>query len=192
VTLRNLHVLGPGDLEPHGRTGITVPFVDEGAQVVLDGVAVQGAGNGLEISHVAEGEVILKRILVSGNEYGIRIKGGGRTTILESRIVYNTFSGILVDGAPRIAILNSEIAYNGGDGINGSSRLTLEVVNTRIFRNGGYGIRLFLEPCYEQWGPSWPPFEGEVRGRGNEVFDNAKGDLCPEDYPWPEGFKKGP
>lgn len=191
VLLRNLHILAPGDLSLKGWDGITITLLREGAQAILEQVTVQGASTGIEILHSGEGEVLLQGALVSGNEFsGISISGQGRTIILGSQVIYNGGSGVTTDGEPWIAIQSSEIAYNKYDGINvGSGTRLLEVNDTRIFANGRYGIKLFLEPCWER---VRNPFQGEVRGRGNEIFDNAKGDLCPADYPWPSGFVRSP
>ncbi|MCR4405274.1 MAG: hypothetical protein NUW06_08405 [Candidatus Acetothermia bacterium] len=53
------------------------------------------------------------------------------------------------------------------------------------------GILLFLPSCL---GAGMTPefkFEGTITGAGNLFLYNEQ-DLCPPDYPWPEGFVKGP
>jgi hypothetical protein len=37
-----------------------------------------------------------------------------------------------------------------------------------------------------------PVFHGAKKtfNQDNVMFDNGNGNLCPEDYPWPEGFVK--
>jgi len=194
VTLSNLHVLSPGGPQgpnPRGWDGVTITLVEEGAQVVLERVTIQGAAQGVNIYSGGGGEILLQDVLISGNgSDGLFIDGPGRTRtlLLRSRVLYNGSRGIVMDLRPWLIIRDSEIAHNRYDGIDVGSSGLLEVYNTRIFANGSYGIQLFMEPCYERWEAAWTPFAGEIRGRGNEIFDNAKGDLCPEDYPWPEGF----
>lgn len=56
-------------------------------------------------------------------------------------------------------------------------------LGNRFVENEGCGIEI----AHVEEG-AWTSFSGEIRGRGNEIFDNAQGDLCPEEYPWPEGF----
>jgi len=151
------------------------------SEVLLERVMVHGSG--LELS---EGEITITGSLISGNWEGMFINWKAEVTIIQSRISGNR-RGIVTDGRPRITILNSEIAYNGGDGIELGGDTSLEADDNRIFANGGYGIRLVRRECGDQADGS----KGvNVKGRGNEIFDNAKGDLCPEDYPWPEGFRK--
>jgi len=176
--LRNLRVFSTRSSE-----GISISAPS--SEVLLERVEVHGmTSRGMELSH---GEIVLADSLISGNGLGAVIKWEAEVTITQSRIGGNNYRGILTDGRPRITILDSEIAYNGGDGIDLRGDTYLEVNDTRIFANEGYGIKLFAEPCWED---VRNPFEGEIHGRGNEIFDNAKGDLCPEDFPWPEGFRR--
>ncbi|GEM_PF-3455028 len=194
VVLRNVQILSPGGPQgpdPLGWDGITLYTVEEGAQVVLEGVTIQGAAQGIDISSSGKGEILLQDVLISGNEgEGLFLHGSTRTLLLRSRVVYNGSRGISMDMQPWLIIRDSEIAHNRYDGIDVGSGGLLEVYNTRIFANGGYGIRLFMEACEERWEASYPSFSGKIRGRGNEIFDNAQGDLCPEDYTWPEGFQQ--
>ena len=193
VALRNVEVLSPGGPQgpdPLGWDGVTITLVEEGAQVVLEGVTIQGAAQGIDIASSGKGEILLQDVLISGNEgEGLFLHGSTRTLLLRSRVVYNGSRGIAMDMQPWLIIRDSEIAHNRSDGIDAGIGGLLEVYNTRIFANGGYGIRLSMEACEERWEAAQTPFAGEIRGRGNKVFDNARGDLCPEDYPWPEGFK---
>jgi hypothetical protein len=60
--------------------------------------------------------------------------------------------------------------------------------NNRIHDNM-IGIALELPPCIPNPDPEIR-FDGVITGSGNQLANNSKGDLCPADYPWPEGFRK--
>jgi hypothetical protein len=73
--------------------------------------------------------------------------------------------------------------YLGGDGI------TAELARNEIISNGGYGIILVLPVCVSNVPPELQ-FQGVIRGVDNILSNNGDGDLCPLNYPWPEGFTK--
>ncbi len=56
----------------------------------------------------------------------------------------------------------------------------------RVENNAQYGLLLALLPCVSTSEES--RFRGAVHGAGNRFARNGQ-DLCPEDYPWPDGFK---
>jgi hypothetical protein len=60
----------------------------------------------------------------------------------------------------------------------------------RILRNRDYGIALAEARCPEVGIGEPPPVL--IVGKDNEIRGNGKADLCPEHYPWPPGFVKGP
>ena len=77
--------------------------------------------------------------------------------------------------------------------------LKIEISENRIENNEAWGLALNLLPGWDsqpdQCNVRAPAEEQlftdlEIMGNGNEFRNNAKGDLCPSDYPWPPGFKK--
>ena len=68
-----------------------------------------------------------------------------------------------------------------------AGKAAVEFSRKRFVDNKDYGIMLLLPPCAtrEERGL----FEGQIQGAENQFEGNGQ-DLCPEDYPWPEGFKK--
>jgi hypothetical protein len=70
--------------------------------------------------------------------------------------------------------------------------LTIELVANRIVQSENWGIALnpWIGPQRDDCvvGEDIPP--GTIQGHDNEFENNAKGHLCPADYPWPPGFVK--
>jgi len=94
--------------------------------------------------------------------------------------------GISELGEARAALLGNVI--RGADvGAMVGGKAAVEFSENRFVDNRDYGIMLLLPPCAKREGEGL--FEGEIGGAGNEFEGNGQ-DLCPEDYPWPEGFKQ--
>jgi hypothetical protein len=83
------------------------------------------------------------------------------------------------------------IASNRGDGLYfAGDRIDVELSRNEIRGNGGYGLKLALPECTPEGARPELKFQGLIQGTDNSLSDNKKGDLCPQDYPWPEGFRK--
>ena len=108
----------------------------------------------------------------------------GYWTIAENKM--ESGFALIIQGPMDIAIVDNVIKGFQGDGLtlrsSGQGEIVAEISRNRITSNEGYGIK--LEYACEVGNP----FYGRISGTDNEIHDNAKGDLCPEDYPWPEGF----
>jgi len=65
----------------------------------------------------------------------------------------------------------------------------LKLWGNNIFDNSGWGVALYTMACGFAGAPQ--AFTGTIQGSANKLHNNGRGDLCPEDYPWPEGFTAG-
>jgi parallel beta-helix repeat protein len=63
-------------------------------------------------------------------------------------------------------------------------------LRANIISNNDNGMVLFLPPCSPISSYDVIAFRGKIQGRDNVITDNKKADLCPDDYPWPPGFRK--
>lgn len=146
--------------------------------VGISSMAQKGVFNGNVIMNIKEPKPLdwFDLIFEIGIGYGMIIVGFGTGTLeLKENFVLDTeSSGIVL-------------------GFVGAGRLRLE--SNVILGSGGYGIAIMQGPdCFI-------PEEGfhqiveeeflaEVIGANNTIAESKAGDLCPTDYPWPEGFKK--
>jgi parallel beta-helix repeat protein len=96
--------------------------------------------------------------------------------------------GIMVYRKARVTLLNNTIEFNA-IGVYLAMSVTAEFRENRIINNSKYGIALLLPQCALH--PPDPEllFRGQILGVDNEIHNNGQ-DLCPPDYPWPEGFVK--
>jgi len=90
--------------------------------------------------------------IISKNRHGIRLPGSAQATISGSTISENLGDGIWLYGSPQVAIIGNEIN-----------------------NNRSYGVA--LSDCYNKDFI----FTGRVSGRGNKIYNNAKGDVCPSE-----------
>jgi len=111
-----------------------------------------------------------------GNKVGIVLGGGlrplGQATLIGNDISNNEYGVVINDDRTIVTVERNTITYNGGYGI-GLAWIYQCQVPDYLAR------RTFREE------------EEQVKGNDNEIRDNGQ-DLCPPDYPWPEGFVKEP
>jgi len=133
-----------------------------GAKVTLEGLAVtESGGDGL----LLYGEASLK---------GLQILGNG-------------WDGILMEDSSQATISGSKISGNGYNGIRMEDSSQATILANKIFENEGYGVVLYQRPCYD----IYENFEGKVKGSRNEIHDNGKGDVCPEELEFLKSEKGG-
>lgn len=71
---------------------------------------------------------------------------------------------------------------------------TVEMIGNKIIENETWGVAVNQVPgwpegeCLIEAKELLPP--GFIRGQENYIYDNGKGSLCSEDYPWPPGFMR--
>lgn len=114
--------------------------------------------------------------LVCFDEDGIRIGNKAKVTIQDSRIILAT-NGIEMNDSAQANIQNNQISWNCRNGIEMRHGTKAEIHGNKILGNGGHGMALYQRPCFD----TYSEFEGAVRGKGNEIHDNGKGDVCPAD-----------
>jgi parallel beta-helix repeat protein len=159
-------------------------IVGDSAQVQIQDNEILGNGIGIEI-YGEKAQVQILNNQFSGNIEGVRVEYG-QAIIQSNRFEGQKERGIWVSSQARL--IENIVSKNEGDGIRISCDAQVEVVRNEIVDNGGCGIVISGPSC-----SGHPfPFAGSIVGRENEVHNNAKGDLCPPDYPWPPGFVKGP
>jgi len=115
------------------------------------------------------------------NTDGIRVEYG-QAIIQNNRFEGQEEAGVWVISQARL--IENTVSKNKGDGILISDNAQVEAVKNEVVGNEGWGIVISGPSC-----DGYPfSFKGGIVGRENEIHDNTKGDLCPPDYPWPEGF----
>jgi nitrous oxidase accessory protein NosD len=142
--------------------GTTAVFLDN---VIELGEKVEPSqrGNGIEVWYFSMLEARGNRI--QGYKEGISIPWqGGRIYLHDNELIDNEV-GVFV-------------------GIQAASTL-LEMHRNRIEGSGQCGVKISPQE------PERSPQVLTLRGEENLFLNNAQ-DLCPEDYPWPENFKKSP
>lgn len=112
--------------------------------------------------------------------------GGNVTAYLEKNKLFRNYDGLATGSNAQVIIKENRIFENYGTGLWVSDAATVEISQNQILSNGGWGISLRQRPCYE----TEQRFSGTIQGTDNEVAKNLKGDLCPQDFPWPPGFKR--
>lgn len=84
------------------------------------------------------------------------------------------------------AVLADNVIRGADVGAVVGGKAAVEFSGNRFLDNRDYGIMLLIPPCAKREDEGL--FEGEIQGSGNEFEGNGQ-DLCPEDFPWPEGFQ---
>jgi len=132
-------------------------------------------------------------IIQSTIEGGIFLTVGGDLTIVNSRL--RSHATIYNEGS-HVAVNNSTISLSSSNGIGidpynwGVS--SLELNNSQILNNRGYGLLIYGNECNSSI--SFSALDESqledvsIRGQGNLIEGNDFGDICPADYPLPEGF----
>ena len=149
------------------------------AQVSLTNSRVAGNGElGLFVGGSAQ--VSLWNSEVSLNmAFGLSVNDSARVSLKSSTVSGNWKGGLVVHDSAQVSIEGSLIEENGSvlrckaywscNGIAVEGKAHVELTSTTIRKNPGWGIAA-----------SHFNFEGKVlwEGRGNEIYDNGKGDVC--------------
>jgi nitrous oxidase accessory protein NosD len=146
-----------------GRGALGILLLGNGPITVV-GNRVEDKSWGLMVGGLARVE--LRKNLLQNNQQGLIIGGFGRTLGEENQILFNIIGVVLSGKTPEVELNRNAIA-----------------------RNIRWGLVLNQPPCVENASPELT-FNGTLQGRDNVMFDNGNGNLCPEDYSWPEGFVK--
>jgi len=131
-----------------------------------------------------------------GNRFGIHLAGWeeGLIVIEGSVVSGNSDAGLYVRSESRIEARNNLIEDNGWGVYVTNAKGILWFDGNRVLRNREWGVALWRFPCVENPPPQDPRVlwlsQIFIQGENNEIRDNGKGDLCPEDYNWPPNFRK--
>ena len=161
---------------------------EDRSRVILDGMERLA----ISVSSNAK-RVVLERLSIQNGKTGVFVLTGDRDTTVfvnDVNITNNRNCGILIDGLsfqkrgpkgnPLVTVARSKIANTmKGDGIYLSWYATAEIKDNEIVSNYGWGITVLAQECVDYELPSWVQFKGWVRGEGNKMWGNGKGDLCP-------------
>lgn len=188
-----------------------------GGILTIRQTTIRGLPSGLAVSLKGEAKIVVERSALIGflwdpaslTSYGTLSsiagvlirgeKGGGvARVLLRNNKILAWPMGVAITSIGfeegwtqvRAELTENEIARNrvaGGVYLVGDPVVEL---NRNVIYENGYGVQLFLPPCVAIRSGDIVAFRGVVLGRANEIRDNAKGDLCPVDYPWPPGFRK--
>ncbi|OGF56825.1 MAG: hypothetical protein A2Z21_02590 [Candidatus Fraserbacteria bacterium RBG_16_55_9] len=134
-----------------------------------------------------------------GNRIGLQLghlligEKSGSILLEDSVVAYNIERGLYILSSSWIELRNNLIQGNGSGIVIFRADNLLSLVNNSILHNHEWGVALFRSPCVEN-PPTDPRFIDPIfiQGEGNEIRENGKGDLCPEDYNWPPNFQKQP
>lgn len=163
------------------------------AQIAIQHSFIQAIEFGIRVEE--QGELRVFNIKIEGRlllPWGIGISIYEAKALLQETSIREWLGyGLVASKDSSVTLRRSRISSNAsGGGAFLLGNAAAEFYETEITDNVGYGIRLALPPCFTDY--ELVRFEGTVRGLDNEIHDNGQGDLCPEDYPWPEGFVKEP
>jgi len=164
------------------------------AQATIDGnVITEGSWGGLELRD--EAQAIVTDNQISDNEKnGLQLRDSSRASIVRNRISDNGGDGIVLWRSAQATLANNTISQNRNGVLLGRALEEgtpqavgpLKLWGNEIYGNKGWGIVLYLAACGFAGAPE--ALDLPIQGDKNEIYDNGRGDLCPEDYPWPEGF----
>lgn len=123
---------------------------------------------------------------------------GSRMLIEDSLIVGNAEYGISAWSSAPLLARNNRIEDNGHGVLVFQAEEGVELSSNRIRNNRNWGVALLrVDHWWEgdvceiaiNGGPVLSmDYTIVVRGEGNSMGGNGRGDLCPEDYSWPEDF----
>lgn len=128
--------------------------------VTVEGSTFENLKNGIYITSKSIGK--FSNNYFSGNTNGIYYTGSATATI-----VNNTFE-------------------NNNDGIFVKGSGYVEFIDNKFSVNDEFGLKLSLPECGACGTCKGARFTGTLDGRGN-IFLSIE-DICPLEYPWPEGF----
>lgn len=185
------------------------------ATITLERNIILNNFRGLEIRTGEHATINLRGNTLNGNLLGgiiyARAIEARSNYILNSERESREGQGLIVLATERIDLVRNVFIDNEASGLllGLSQSGEIKVENNIVLNNGGYGLTLLNPDCIHTYViellESIIPEEerseiedkfyqgqlqGEVKGSDNLIFGNKEGDLCPEDYPWPEGFVK--
>lgn len=158
----------------------------EAVETIIQGNEITANGQGVGIQLLGKSPCLINDNHLEGLATGIIVAGAVVCDIRSNRIS-NGWDGLLIGSIAQATIIGNQIFGNYNDGVNLSEVAIVQMSENKISENDGWGVSFRQQPCYE----TEDKFIGSVEGLSNEIVNNGRGDLCPKDYPWPQGFVKG-
>jgi len=163
----------------------------ESTAVIQDSWIIEN-GTGILTRSLAENaesrgaQVQIERSWIVGNLAGLYILEGSNVSVRETSI-QNNQEGILLEEG-QLTLEDSEVAYNYNRGVF-LGPAVLATLDNNLIHDNDFGIAINVQACNWAGVPlGSQEFTGRLEGSGNRIFDNRVMDLCPEEFPWPEGF----
>ena len=178
--------------------GLSLGPMTQSQVVITDSLFLQNTGGGV-IKYLNESSLEVRNSHFLGNKIGLQfadfVVGSPPETedssvrIENSSFLGNSLFGLEVQSPNRLTIQGNSIEGNGSGLWIELANNSLEISRNIIRRNREFGIALHRFPCKSDLPPTltFPTF---IQGEENEIRENTKGDLCPEDYNWPPNFRK--
>lgn len=182
-------------LRSWGRFGPSYGIVvDEDSAAVIQDSWIMDNGTGVLARSVTDdpsaqgAQVRIERSWIIGNLAGLYLLKGSNVSVRRTFIQDNQ-EGILFEEG-QLSLEDSEIAYNYNRGVFLGAAV-LAIFNDNLIHDNDFGIAINIQTCSWAGVPLGPEeFTGRLEGMGNKIYNNWKMDLCPEEFPWPEGFEK--
>ncbi len=187
VQIENAGVLLEDNIVYEG-TGVDA-LAPDGTQVVLRDNVILGSGDrGIVLQ--GNGHFLLSGNRVEDKFFGVGVGSLARAE-LKKNTIQNNQIGLVVGGYSEMLAEENAIKFNIVGVELVAFEPTVEFNRNEIARNIRWGLILHHPSCVEEFDEE-AAFHGVVKGRDNVMFDNGNGNLCPQDYPWPEGFVAKP
>ena len=164
---------------------------------VKDSWFIDNAVAGVIMSFItANNSAQIQESFFVGNEVGLAWEGitglsgpeGASGMVEDSFFIGNELAGVFVRSVEKLDVRRNMISENGSGVIISFSSAGFALNENRIIGNREWGVTLRRPECVEN-GFNDPV---GVQGEGNEIHNNGKGDLCPENFNWPPDFIKKP
>jgi len=179
--------------------GVAIELDGEGLDVIVKGSEFLDNKTGIFANLHGDSLLEISGSLLLRNRAGVILGGpesfieGTQFLLQDSRVLGNRKEGVIVWTVGEVE-LRSNLIEGNGHGVRvvqASNRLAL--YENQVVKNEGWGIALDQSECFPEPFPIMglgPEVKKVFRivGEGNEIHANGKGDLCPEEFNWPEDF----
>ncbi len=187
------------------RPTIMIVLSGKHRHVVLSNITIFTCSVGIEVLGSRSQEVIIEKNKIIGGCYndkkegiGVRLLGNIYVSICDNFIghlstgifvsgkvlaevqrnqISENYTGIVIEGRSKVTASENQISYNDDNGIRMNGKGLLDASQNRIMNNKGWGIYLENQP-YSLTDTSFG-----IKGEGNRLSNNHRGNLHPEDYP---------
>ena len=161
-------------------------LIDGSQGLTLKGNHILADSTGIDLRRSLPEDHDAGRVRIQGNSIFGQLRSSKGIVVdslqvtIEDNIVGGHKVGILFGFGGQGELKGNLVVGNQEDGViiqRDAARVLLH--SNQILSNGGCGVR--IEGALQK--------RLAIEGEENWIAGNRQGDLCPEDYPWPEGFK---